>query len=338
MHGQSGSLGVWLHPLGHCQPIRLGATSPNVKLTKPLPHIVHRYSILSRSYIHMSISDLAWICVTNARLTFMAATAAPNHNGSTPLKPHPLGTALLEDALSSCEARLTDFTSRARAFFYPVSARGALKPRGRAGCSPNLHERHVFGPLSPQTRCSFTWLAMESVVCKSPWRVSEQLSPSGWQHTQLIADLCLGYGNYFRRKEHTPFCTSNRHLVIWCRHLAIDFFTFVLILNRAAILNNWTLVWHDATTVRLGSCHRQRAFSFNNAENPAEIESPLSNIWLKSNSGALCQTNVQLSTMTAHIAGVLGWRNHLRHAELKWNFNFEFYLWPRITPDRRCLP
>ena len=39
---------------------------------------------------------------------------------------------------------------------------------------------------------------------------------------------------------HTPFCTSNQHLFIWFRHVAIDFVTLALASNRGRHCEHWT--------------------------------------------------------------------------------------------------
>ena len=74
----------------------------------------------------------------------------------------------------------------------------------------------------------------------------------------------------------TPFCTPNRHFFISFRHIAIDFVTISLGLNRGShyelvhtCLTKRTTVWH-------GSYNRKRAFNFGRGFSIVKVECPLS--------------------------------------------------------------
>ena len=103
----------------------------------------------------------------------------------------------------------------------------------------------------------------------------------------------------FTQHITTPFCTPNRHFFIWFRHIAIDFVTLALGLNRGSHYELVHTCLTKHTTVCLGSCNRQRAFNFGRVFSIVKVECPLSLIWPKSNCGALCHSSVHLSKKTA---------------------------------------
>ena len=114
---------------------------------------------------------------------------------------------------------------------------------------------------------------------------------------------CLPVNQWFPSLIHsydnTPFCTPNRHFFIWFRHIAIDFVTISLGLNRGSHYELVHTCLTKRTTVWLGSYNRQRAFNFGRGFSIVKVECPLSIIWPKSNCGALPHSSVPLSKKTA---------------------------------------
>ena len=95
-----------------------------------------------------------------------------------------------------------------------------------------------------------------------------------------------------KNKKNTPFCTPNRRLFIWFRHIAFDSVTISLGLNRGSHYKLVHTCLTKRTTVWLGSYNRQRAFNFGSGFSIVKVECPLSIIWPKSNCGALRHSSV----------------------------------------------
>ena len=70
----------------------------------------------------------------------------------------------------------------------------------------------------------------------------------------------------------TPFCTPNRHFFIWFRHIAIDFVTISLGLNRGSHYELAHTCLTKRTKVWLGSYNRQRAFNFGRGFSIVKVE------------------------------------------------------------------
>ena len=104
---------------------------------------------------------------------------------------------------------------------------------------------------------------------------------------------------------------------IWFRHIAINFVTISLGLNRGSHYELVHTCLTKRTAVWLGSYNPQRAFNFGRDFSIVKIKCPFSIIWPKSNCGALCHLSVHLSRNTASRL-IWGWRNKMRCAELKW--------------------
>ena len=86
---------------------------------------------------------------------------------------------------------------------------------------------------------------------------------------------------------------------IWFWHIAIDFVTLSLGLNRGSHYELVHTCLTKRTTVWLGSYNRQRAFNFGRVFSIVKVECPLSIIWPKSNCGALYHSSVHLLKKSA---------------------------------------
>ena len=102
----------------------------------------------------------------------------------------------------------------------------------------------------------------------------------------------------YRERCTAPFCTPNRRLFIWFRHIAIDSVTISLGLNRGSHYKLVHTCLTKRTTVWLGSYNRQRAFNFGRGFSIVKVECPLSIIRPKSYCGALRHSSVHLSKKT----------------------------------------
>ena len=109
-----------------------------------------------------------------------------------------------------------------------------------------------------------------------------------YRNTKSMSNV---YVHLFARRIGTFF--------IWFRHIAIDFVTISLGLNRGSHYELVHTCLTKRTTVWLGSYNRQRVFNFGRGFSIVKVECPLSIIWTKSNCGALPHSSVPLSKKTA---------------------------------------
>ena len=70
--------------------------------------------------------------------------------------------------------------------------------------------------------------------------------------------------------------------------------------------------------VKLGWYCRQRAYNFDNAEDPVESNWSFLIMWPKSNCGELLQKRAFVYNGVSIQISMIGWRNHLGCTEIKW--------------------